>query len=78
MNEDLIKLFLNSNAECLCSSKLSNQKLDSLPCFDDISSTDKNPNLHSIDIDFNVFNLPIATNFDYFIIYTQKTISKVS
>ena len=62
-NEDLIKFSFNSNAECLCTQKLSNQKLDSLPCFDVVSSIDKNPNLKSIDIDLN---LPLATNFDYY------------
>ena len=61
--EELIALSFNSNAECLCSTKISNHRQDTLPCFDVMTSIDKNPNLHSIDIDLN---LPIATNFKYY------------
>lgn len=62
-NEELFKLSFNSNAECLCTRKLSNQRLHSLPCLDVMSSIDKNSNLHNIDIDIH---LPIVTNFKYY------------
>ena len=61
--EELITLSFNSNAECFCSKKISNHRLDTLPCFDVMTSIDKNPNLRSIDIDLQ---LPIATNFKYY------------
>ena len=32
--EELLTLSFNSNAECLCSKKISNHRLDTLPCFD--------------------------------------------
>ena len=61
--EELITLSFNSNAECFCFKKISNHRLDTLPCFDVMTSIDKNPNLRSIDIDLQ---LPIATNFKYY------------
>ena len=48
---ELAQLSFNSNTECLCSSRIYNSKLASLPCFNVMTSINNNPNLSNIDID---------------------------
>ena len=62
--DELIDLLVfNSNTECLCSDKISNLKLVSLPSFDISTSINNNPRLLNIDIDMQ---LPTASNFNYY------------
>ena len=60
---ELAQLSFNSNLTCLCSKKISNLKLETLPCFDLMSSISKHSNLSKIDVDSH---LPVASHFDYY------------
>ena len=64
--DDLLKLSFNSNSSCLCSSRIDSLKLDSLPCFDIVTSLSKIQTLNNIDIDQQ---LPNQTNFSYYSIH---------
>lgn len=63
---ELAQLAFNSNTACLCSQKISKLRLDSLPCFEVMSSINSNPNLADVDVDNHI---PIVTNFDYYSVH---------
>ena len=63
-SHELVKLLsLNSNTDCLCSKKLLNLRLESLPSFDISTVINNDPKLSSVDIDLQ---LPSVSNFKYY------------
>ena len=60
---ELIKLSFNSNTICLCSKRISDRLLGSLPCLETYSELANIPSLTNIDPDIS---LPSVTNFNYY------------